>query len=217
MVSRVGQTTPYHRPQVAATNEDAPSSSIAARIADRLAHVRQNSSSHDEQSFSLLLKEVLDRDDAGEVDHAADNNPTASSRLIQVIIQAGLDTYTRAEANVVSQKKPADVIKSLKAIDLTISRCPDVLFQPLEHDSSSGFPLFAWLIPKVLLNVSDSEFEDIERLVLRLVERWQTISELETTTLRRTPRISDYLRRLITGISLATMNLFSSKQNTNFI
>ncbi|KAI4170795.1 MAG: hypothetical protein LQ343_004684 [Gyalolechia ehrenbergii] len=201
MVSRVGRTTPYQRPQAHATNGDVPPSSKAAQLADKLANARQDSSDQDQQNFNLLLQEILDGNDhVWQADRIADSDAPASSRLIQVIVQAGLSTHCRGDSNAASPRKPSDVVRSLRAIDLTLSRCPDAFFQPLAFDSSSGFPLFAWLIPKVLVEISDCEFQDIGRLVLKLIQRSWTIAERATTQLRSTSQVLHYFRGLITGI-----------------
>ncbi|KAL8939500.1 MAG: hypothetical protein Q9216_003328 [Gyalolechia sp. 2 TL-2023] len=200
MTLKVGRTAPYQRIQAQTTNSDAPPSSIAAQL-DRLANANRGSSDDDQQGFNLLLQEILDgNDDVWKTDGIADINAPASSQLIQVIVQAGLNTHHSGGSNAVSPRKPSDIIRSLQAIDMTLSRCPDALFQPLELDSSSGFPLFAWLIPGVLAEINDCKFQSIEQLVLKLIQRSWSIAERAVTRLRRSSQIENYLRGLITDL-----------------
>lgn len=217
MVPRVRQTTPYQRPQIQTTNGDVPPSSIAAQLADNIAITHQDSSTQDRQNFQSLIREILEGNDhIWQADGSTSSNAVVSSRLICVIVQAGLNVPTSRSSTDQSQGRSLDVIKSLQAIDLTLSRSPAALFQPLDFDSASGFPLFAWLVPKVLVEIGDWKFNDIERLVLNLVQRSFSIAERATTRLRRTSRILGYLRGYIKGTLLCpALNLLLQTADFN--
>ena len=203
MGPRVGRATAYHRRlQAQATNGDVPSSSVAAQLADRLATTRQNCSHQDRESFQLLLREILEESDhVWQADGGANNDAVVSSKLICVIVQAGLEDPIARHPIKRTGIEPSNVLRSLQAIDLTLSRSPDALFQPLDFEFTDRLPLFAWLIPKILAQTRESEFLEIERQVLIIIQHSLSVADRATIRGKRNSQISDYIRGCIAGAS----------------
>lgn len=213
MGPRVGRTTPYQRSQVPTTNGDVPPSSLAAQIAGRLANGHQYSKAQERDSFCLLLGEILDGNEhVWETDAATSSDAAANSRLICVIVQAGLGLKSNRLAGILSPEEKGYIIRSLQAVDLILSRSSKALFQPLDLDFAPGFPLFAWLIPKILVETRESDFNDIEQLVRDIINRSLTIAEQAKTRLKRVPQVAKYVQGLITGTYPVFTGLFD-RQN----
>ncbi|KAL8834033.1 MAG: hypothetical protein Q9170_003964 [Blastenia crenularia] len=216
MSPRVGRTAQHQRPQAQATNGDVPSSSIAAQLADRLAHNRQDPSFQDRQSFELLLKEILNGNDlVWQADGTTSNDTATSSRLIVVIVEAGFAAPANGHSIDQSHSRLADVSRSLQAIDATLSRSPDALLQPLEFGSATKLPLFAWLIPKILFELGDYECQDIEQLILNLVRRALSTVERARTRLGNVAQVTGYSRALVAGTRFTCKHLLHKVTDWN--
>lgn len=200
MGPRVGRTTPYQLSETPTIIGDIPPSSIAVQFAGRLANGHQAPKTQDRESFRLLLEEILDGSDhVWQAEESTSSDATVNSRLICVILQAGFGSNSSRQAGELSQEEREDIIRSLQAINLILSRSPDALFQPLELDLALGFPLFAWLLPKVLVETRDCEFDEIEQQVRDTINLSLSTTERAKSRHRRIPQVATYVRGLIAG------------------
>ncbi|KAL8809103.1 MAG: hypothetical protein Q9200_003724 [Gallowayella weberi] len=181
MALRVERTTPHQQSQLPSRKGDVPPPTLAAQIADQLAYGHVNSPNEDVESFQLLLREILEaNDDTPQPDGYMGNDAAVNCRLICVIVRAGLLQHRIASQPDDPHRRTIDTIRSLQAIDLTLSRCPDALFHPLDHlepHLSSPSPLFAWLIPKILDGINELEIDEVAQLVLAIIQRSMCIGE----------------------------------------
>ena len=142
-------------------NSNLPHSTLAAQIADNLAAGDHQSRHQDRESFPLLLREILD---AGGESHPLgskyENSPAVACKLIYVIVKVGLEAFSPPHSVDQNNGRMDQLLRSLQAIHLTISKTPDVLFHVWNEAKNVGpnYPLFAWLTPRiaVLLRPEDS-------------------------------------------------------------
>lgn len=193
--------TPFPRSQAQISNGNVPPpSSFAAQIADRLLPQNQTSKEQDLDSFRLLLAEILDGNDhVWETDGSPGGDAAVNSKLICIIAQAGLRSSSERSATNSSLDENEDVFRSFQAIDLILSRSPNTLLQSLELDFASGFPLFAWLIPKILYEVGEFEFNESGKTVRDIIHRSLSIAEQAATTNKSVILVANYVAGLIAG------------------
>lgn len=128
MVPRVGRTTPYQQAPSTTMNGEPPPATLAAQIADRLASSRHD---QDWESFQTLLREILETGDgAWQADGDSGTDATVNSRLVWVIVQAGLGTSFNGLSAKGQQDRSRDIVRSIQAIDRLVVRSPEVLYQP---------------------------------------------------------------------------------------
>lgn len=207
MYPRAGHDTPHYQSQAHIGNRtvlgNLPPSSLAAQIANRLATHNQASRGQDRDSFRSLLGAILDENDhVWEPGGLTSGDAAVNSRLICVVVEAGLDLSHKAQRNDLSSDEKWEICKSFQAIDLIFTRSPSALSQPLEPGSPSGLPLFAWLIPRILLNVRDSEFHDIEQAVRSTIKGSLSIGRHGKLGSRKVAQVPSYVRGLVAGTSL---------------
>ncbi|KAL8699738.1 MAG: hypothetical protein Q9224_001285 [Gallowayella concinna] len=181
MALRVGRITPHRQSHAPSRNGDVPPPTLAAQIADQMAFGYPNSPNEDVESLQLLLREILEaNDETSQPDGHMGNDAAVNCRLICVIVRAGLAQHRTASPTDEQHRRTVDALRSLQAIDLTLSRCPHALFHPLDEPEphvSSGSPLFAWLIPKILDGINEVEFDEVAQLVLAIIQRSVLIGE----------------------------------------
>ncbi|KAL8715001.1 MAG: hypothetical protein Q9220_000958 [cf. Caloplaca sp. 1 TL-2023] len=189
-----------------AANGDLPASTLAAQIVDQLASSQSNIRHHDRESFNLLLEEILDVNrnvwnaagDAGD----AGAETAINSKLICVLVRAGLRGAPDGLPAEEYQQNVVDVLKTLEAIDLTLSRSPTALFHqvpPIDSQLDPRLPLFAWLIPRLLQEVRSIEFDAIEQNVADVIKRALLIWEKSGFKNRNNYHLPVYIQSFITG------------------
>ncbi|KAL8917919.1 MAG: hypothetical protein Q9208_007662 [Pyrenodesmia sp. 3 TL-2023] len=206
MGPRLGRTTPFSRSQAQISNGNVPPpSSFAAQIADRLLPEKHTSKKQDLDSFRLLLGEILDGNDhVWETNESPGCDAAVNSKLICIIVQAGLRSSSERSTSGSSPDEKEDIFRSFQAIDLILSRSPSALLQPLELDFASGFPLFAWLIPRILYEVGNVEFNESEKRVRDIIYRSLSIAEQAKTRNKSAPLVANYVSGLITDLLPST-------------
>lgn len=121
-----------------------PPSTIAAQIVHNRTHVTREEPENQEL-FSRLLQEYLN-DPVAE-----DTSLETNAQLIHVVAEAGLDAVQRADpfAPNAATRRASD---SLRVLELTIRRSPQILFYNGSDTSTDGEdpPLALWLLPKIL-------------------------------------------------------------------
>ncbi|KAL8790467.1 MAG: hypothetical protein Q9213_000619 [Squamulea squamosa] len=204
MAPRVGRTTPRRQSYGHSRNGDVPPSTLVAQITDRMVIGQHNSRNTDKESFQLLLREILEGGDAtSQPDGNIGDDAAVNSRLICVIVRAGLG-QVQTFPQVDEQNSIAlDCVSSLQAIDLTISRCPDALLHPLETfdpNIAPGIPLFAWLIPKVLAEIRELDSHNIEKQVLGIINHSILTKDSTGTRYGRKSPVAKYVHACITDL-----------------
>ncbi|KAL8774573.1 MAG: hypothetical protein Q9209_000946 [Squamulea sp. 1 TL-2023] len=204
MAPRVGRTTPRRQFHGPSRNGDVPPSTLVAQITDRMTIGQHNSPHTDRESFRLLLREILEGSDTtSQPDGNIGDDAAVNSRLICVIVRAGLGQVQDFSPVDEQNSIALDCVSSLQAIDLTVSRCPDALFHPLdafEPKITPGSPLFAWLIPKVLAEIRELDSHDIGKQVLGVINRSILIEESRGTRYGRKTLVATYVHACITDL-----------------
>ena len=148
-----------------------PPATFAAQIADRFTTNHENSQAQDRDSFQLLLREILESENnKWPTDGPSDSDDTVNSRLLWIIVQAGVGTPSVED----QRKDVANIIPSLQAIGVIVAWSPNAIHQPLESSAPGGAfvpPLFAGLLASLLDKVRESAFDDTEEHVLNLIQR----------------------------------------------
>ena len=124
--------------------DDPPPSTIAAQIVHNRANPAARQAPENQALFSKLLQEYL------KVSATDDTSVDTNAQLVFVVADAGLD---RSNDIFAPQNERVQVFDSLRVIQLTIRRCPELLFRSrLEsnHDDwNSKAPLVSYLLPKL--------------------------------------------------------------------
>ena len=155
-------------------NGEPPQSTRAAQLVNQITDGKRRPTNQDEETFKLLLKEVLDsEDDVTSTATTLENNLDVNYKLIYVIVKAGLDTLV--QDNPFKQRKEhiRQTTESLFAIRLTLRRTPAVIFTvPATNDGEplGNVPLFLWLMPKLLTLLSPSIDDEIREAAKSLLE-----------------------------------------------
>ena len=185
------------------SNGELPPSTRAAQLAEHFADDKRRPKNHDQESFQHLLREVLDAetDQTGQ-EPAFDADVGVHSKLIFVIVRAGIETDGHSNPFSTREQTLALVIDSLKALTITIRKTPSVLYTTqlyATNGRSDGNSVYRWLFPKVLpLFLS---FDDV-RIQTQIIEilRISIQSEQDQRSLKNSGRpILKYLRSLLRG------------------
>ncbi|RMZ81831.1 hypothetical protein DV738_g2114, partial [Chaetothyriales sp. CBS 135597] len=137
---------------------EAPPSSI---LVTRVVHGDQ-STVFDQASFNQLLQESLGSDENGQPNLGSDI--TVNRKLINIIIKAGIDPFIRDSSsnpfgsNDASGTEEAQFLSCLDVITIAIARAPEVIYirnlaEDENHDERQ-IPLYSWLLPKLLTQVT---------------------------------------------------------------
>ncbi|KAI4194332.1 MAG: hypothetical protein LQ350_007823 [Teloschistes chrysophthalmus] len=189
MAPRTAQTAP--EAHTLKTNGHPSSATIANRIASQFATNLRRPQNQDRESFESLLREILEDDTSlRQTDSENGDSSAVNVRLICVIVQAGLGAPPAKSSDEERESRLADVTRSLRAIDSIVSRCPVAIFKSLDGavtESTCGLPLFAWLIPRLLGEVRDLEFQDPEQHVLGILKRLVLAEQVKQSRLDSCP------------------------------
>ena len=185
-----------------------PASTFAAQIVDNLSNTKAQKNPSNQAILRQLLREILDADQA-EYPPAGtiETNIEVNQRLIYVISRAGLDNLHDDSPFEVQKDIHDQALDSLSVIDLTIRRCPDVLFSVPEESSVRNRPtgpVFLWLVPQMTNLLDDKTKEEIRlraEKILRLSLSLQTRSIASKTRLHP---IFKYIQGCIKGTARAS-------------
>ncbi|KAL9586349.1 MAG: hypothetical protein Q9212_000967 [Teloschistes hypoglaucus] len=201
MAPRTAQTAP--EAHALKMNGHPSSATFANRIAGQFATSLRRPQTQDRDSFESLLREILEDDtNLRQTDSDNGDSSAVNVRLICVIVQAGLGAPPAKSSDEERESRLTDVTRSLQAIESIVSRCPAAIFQSLDGtviEFTCGLPLFAWLIPKLLGEVRDLEFQDPEQHVLRILKRLVLSEQVKQSRLG-SRQISTLLYACIEGL-----------------
>ena len=146
------------------SNRDLPSSSIAAQIVDNLTSSTRRRTPRHEAALWELTSEILKNDLQGDASNANfDESIEVNHSLIYVIFRAGLQTLDSNNPFDPQDHDCTQGLQSLSVIDLTIRRCPVVLYVHCGHEvrNRPSGPLFLWLIPQLINLLTDKTNNEI--------------------------------------------------------
>ena len=184
-------------------NSEPPQSTLAAQLVSRIADGGRRNQNQDEETFKQLLREVLDSEmDPSTTANASNTNLDVNYKLICVIVKAGLDVETQENPFFRHGKQKKQIFESLTAIEITLSRTPNVLFlSPLVQSNSvqPDVPLLLWLLPKVFTLLTVSEDEEVRLACQNLLIKTLCLEEKLHIRGVKQRSIFKYLQACVSG------------------
>lgn len=152
-----------------------PASTLAAQIVDDLTRGKSDPKHQDQEKFRSLLREILDtnNEDGDENTQGIERNTNVNCRLIYVVIRAGLEASFNGNPFQKQDILNTQALESLSVVELTLRRCPEVLFTVLEQgetDIQLDGPLFLWLVPRLFAILGRNETIEARIAVLRVLQ-----------------------------------------------
>ena len=190
-------------------NGDPPQSLLAAQLVQQFTDSKKRPKIQDQETFRQLLLEVLGTG-ANQPATADAHENDINSKLIYVIVKAGLDSLPHNSPFDKGSDLYQQVTDSLAAIDITIKRCPNVLFvasPDQESETNNSVQLFQWLLPRLISFLAKSDRSELHSEVADLVKSCILgEAKLQLTTIKNCS-ISAYVRG-------CTRGKFSSRHDT---
>ena len=195
-----------------AQNGDLPASTRAIQIADRLADGRRHGHPQDRESFRHLLNEILESSNQQESEQIAEDDVEISSKLLFVIVKAGLEPPTPPNPFSIIADVNAQLLDSLKAVLITLARCPAVTFSPPPNHPSEGTRcgfFFYWLIPKVLLcSISVDDYQ-IHETASNIIETCLLAGRQSKVSPAEWEAVPKYLKEFLKGLAHCALWCFN--------
>ena len=164
------------RPALNGPNGDPPQSTLAEQLVNRFTRETRTVPLQDDDTFTQLLREVLDGEAYLNSANTPETNLDVTYRLIYVIVKAGLDLLTSDDPFAWHDERTNQALDSLKAIELTSRRSPNALFYVPSSSidpSLEDTPLVMWLLPKLLALMVFEKFNivrgGLESLLVNLI------------------------------------------------
>ena len=164
------------RPALKGPNGDPPQSTLAEQLVNRFTSETRILPLQDDDTFTQLLREVLDGEAYLNSTNTPETNLDVTYRLIYVIVKAGLEVLTSDDPFARHDERTNQALDSLKAIELTSRRSPNALFYVPSSSIDAcleDIPLVLWLLPKLLALLSFEKFKKIrngsESLLVNLI------------------------------------------------
>lgn len=153
---------------------DPPQSTLAAQIVNQFTDGKRRPKTQDQETFRQLLREVLAFDSERlPQENTFESSIDVNHKLIYVIVKAGIDVLTYESPTGEPSDLSMQAIDSVAAIEITIRKCPEVLFVTAsnqEIDLRCGGPLFTWLLPKLLTLAGNHKENEIKHRVFALLK-----------------------------------------------
>ena len=187
-----------------------PPSTYAAQIVDNIESARSRPyPSGSRLHLKELLHRVLEADRRGIfADGAFDSSLEVNHKLICVIVRACL-TFSHAqdpfEALGDTSVQARD---SLAVIQLTIRRCPEVLWVSLQGEDNYARPegsLFVWLVPHLLSLLHYKNESDIQNGVQNVLETMLNVRKRSSKTKGTGQRMVRYVQGCVDGKLAASL------------
>lgn len=156
-------------------NGEPPASTLAAQIVDDLTRGKNHPKHQDQERFRSLLREILDtnNEDGDVITQGIEKNTNVNCRLIYVVIRAGLEASFNGDPFEKQDELNKQAVESLSVVQLTLRRCPEVLFTVLERgetDLQLDGPLYLWLVPRLFTILGHNEDREVRLGVLRVLQ-----------------------------------------------
>ena len=195
----VNRPTNGERPQ----NGDAPSSTLAAQLVQRFTNGTKRSKNQDSEAFRQLLSEVLGTaSDQSFSSETLENDVNINTKLIYVIVKAGLESLPSHSLFDSGSETYSQLVDSLVALEITLSRCPEVLFVKSPNQETQPYgsgSLYQWLLLKLFAFLTNPDILDGDEGVDRLLKLCILKDEkLQFTPFKRRP-ILTYIKGCIRG------------------
>ena len=161
-------------------NSEPPQSTFAAQLVHRITNGERQHRNQDEDTFKLLIKEVLESEnEPSTTANASETNLEVNYKLIYVIVKAGLDALAQDNPFVQYDVLVRQAIESLTAIDITLRRTPSVLFvsPSLNESSQRDIPLVLWLVPRVISFFAIEDSEGLDKASEKLLTNALSLEE----------------------------------------
>jgi hypothetical protein len=146
----------------------------SSAIVSRLSSQAPRGSTHDRESFNQLLQGLLGTTATQTAEGITiEDDVNVNHGLINVIVEAGLDTSNHDDPFVPADAIRRQILDSLAATDLVIRKTPNVLFH--QHNVDSGADkdhdvlTFVWLVSKLLPLLGKYDDGDIEARVCNVL------------------------------------------------
>lgn len=136
-----------------------PPSTIAAQLVKNHAeHARGSRQTDDAATFGQLLQEILSRTAAPETDVEVNH------KLIQVVVEAGLDTLFQDNPFAQWEVLLPQAADSLAVVESTVRRQSKVLFYEESHQTQAQRQphLLIWLLPKIFSLSSHPKCDELQ-------------------------------------------------------
>lgn len=135
-------------------NGEPPASTLAAQLVDNLTRAKQHSRHQDREDFEQLLQ-IFEAEDQNQDQSRSDPRVAKeeSIKLIDVVIKAGLDVLSRENPFEHLRGQNQRAIRSLKVVEVTLTRCPDALYANSNTEAPCTQlpgPVYLWLVPRLL-------------------------------------------------------------------
>lgn len=186
-------------------NGDSPASTLAAQIVDNLARAKNHPKHQDQGQFRKLLREILDTDEDGdEATRATETNISVNCRLIYVVIRAGLEASFNQDPFVKQDGWIKQALESLSVVELTLRRCPGVLFSILkgcETDLQLESPLYLWLLPRLFIILIRIDNKEVRLGVLQVFRTVLMVEKRDHFNHLKLQSVLKYVQGCINGQS----------------
>lgn len=185
------------------SNGEPPPSTYAAQIVDNLTSARRRSGSTGNQGhLRQLLQMILDADQNGDaLSGAYETSTEVNHILIYTIVRAGLETLSCSPFDD-QRDVQVQALNTLAVVDLTIRRCPEVLFCDSQNDNPvvrPVGPLFLWLVPHLVNLLSYETNQDIREGAAEVLSTALKVQTRASTSRTRLHPIVKYLQGCING------------------
>jgi len=190
-------------------NGEPPPSTYAAQIVDNLTSARRRSGSSGNQAhLRQLLQMILDADRNGDaLSGAYETSTEVNYRLIYTIVRAGLETLSCSPFDD-QRDVQIQALNTLAVVDLTIRRCPEVLFCDSQNNDPiirPVGPLFLWLIPHLVNLLSNETNPDIREGAVEVLRTALKVQTRASTSRSRLHPVAKYLQGCINGRQAPTL------------
>ncbi|KAL9615276.1 MAG: hypothetical protein Q9167_000247 [Letrouitia subvulpina] len=173
MAPRASRIFQHNRPSVSNTDNEIPPSTLAAQIVDSLTDGSNNIKQDDHATFQQLLCEILDAEHCDRSGTVNQSDIKLNCRLLYVIVKAGVEPIDIAQTVQEGNEHSEQILRCLSVIELTIRKCPDVLFASSSDgnpDVGPPGPMYIWLIPKLLFLLHVDQSSSIHAKVLSTIQ-----------------------------------------------
>lgn len=155
-------------------NGDVPPSTLAAQLVQRFTNGTKRPKVQDPEAFKQLLSEVLSTDaDPSGPPESFEDDVDINTKLIYVIVKAGLESLPSHNPFEHGSKSSQQVVDSLAALEITLRRCPEVLFVTSPNQETQPYgsgPLYQWLLPRLFAFLTRSAMLEEHRGAVKLLK-----------------------------------------------
>lgn len=204
------------RPALNGSNGDPPQSTLAEQLVNRFTRDTSIVPLQDDDTFTQLLREVLDGEAYLNSANTPGTNLDVTHRLIYVIVKAGLEVLNSDDPFARDDERTNQALDSLKAIELTSRRSPNALFYVPSSSIDAALediPLVLWLLSKVLALLSIEKFEIVRNGLESLLVNLISLEAKLHPKGFKSRCIERYLKVIVEGLH-SEPSLFSSSTKT---